>query len=97
MNEVPVQFMDGDCLIYGIIDRIVIQEDTVLVIDYKTHRANDSTQLSALANGYREQMRLYARAAELLWPQHAIRACLLFTHSGTLVPVDDENYHASSW
>ncbi len=97
MNEVPVQFMDGGRLIYGIIDRIVIQEDTVLVIDYKTHRANDSTQLSALADGYREQMRLYARAAALLWPEHAIRACLLFTHSGTLVPVDDENYHASSW
>ena len=97
MNEVPVQFMDEGRLIYGIIDRVVIQEEAVLVIDYKTHRADHDDQLSALADDYREQMRLYARAAALLWPEHAIRACLLFTHRGTLVPVDDENYHASPW
>ena len=95
MNEVPVQFMDEGRLIYGIIDRVVIQEDAVLVLDYKTQRADHDEQLSALADGYREQMRLYARAAALLWPEHTISACLLFTHSGTLVPVDDENYHAS--
>ena len=83
--------MDEGRLIYGIIDRLVIREDAVLVIDYKTRRADHDEPLSALADDYREQMRLYARAAALLWPEHAVRACLLFTHSGTLVPVGDKS------
>jgi len=37
MNEVPVQYLEKGQLIYGIIDRVVIQDDAVRVIDYKTH------------------------------------------------------------
>jgi len=91
MNEVPVQFMDNGQLIYGIIDRVVIHKDAVLVIDYKTRRAAHDKQLSTLAGDYREQMRLYARGAALIWPEHTIRACLLFTHSGTLVTLDNKD------
>jgi ATP-dependent helicase/nuclease subunit A len=91
MNEVPVQFMDKGKLIYGIIDRVVIQDGAVTVIDYKTHRSADSKQLPALTEDYREQMRLYARTAALLWPEHMIKACLLFTSCSTLVPVGETN------
>ena len=38
-NEVPVQYMEGDTLVYGIIDRLVISGDTAFIIDYKTHRS----------------------------------------------------------
>jgi ATP-dependent helicase/nuclease subunit A len=86
---VPVQFMDQGKLVYGIIDRVVIQDDAVLVIDYKTHRSANSKLLPALTDDYREQMRLYANAAALLWPEHTIRACLLFTNCSTLVPMDE--------
>jgi ATP-dependent helicase/nuclease subunit A len=91
MNEVPVQFMDKGNLIYGIIDRVVRQDNAVIVIDYKTHRSANSKQLPALTEDYREQMRLYARAAALLWPEHTIRACLLFTNCSTLVPLGKMN------
>jgi ATP-dependent helicase/nuclease subunit A len=90
MNEVPVQFMENEQLIYGIIDRVVIQDGAVLVIDYKTHRSAHENQLAALTEEYREQMRLYARAAALLWPKRTIKACLLFTNSNTLVPLDKQ-------
>ena len=79
--------MENEQLIYGIIDRVVIQDDAVLVIDYKTHQSAQENQLAALTEDYREQMRLYARAAALLWPEHAIQACLLFTSNNTLVPL----------
>jgi ATP-dependent helicase/nuclease subunit A len=84
MNEVPVQFMEDGQLIYGIIDRVVIQDDAVLVIDYKTHQPAHENQLAALTEEYREQMRLYTRAAELLWPDKTIKAGLLFTHNSQL-------------
>jgi ATP-dependent exoDNAse (exonuclease V) beta subunit len=61
----------------------------VLVIDYKTHKSVNKDQLATLTEAYREQMRLYARAAALLWPKHAIKACLLFTSSNTLVPLGE--------
>ena len=80
---------ENEQLIYGIIDRVVIQDDAVLVIDYKTHQPAHENQLAALTEEYREQMRLYARAAALLWPEHAIKACLLFTSSNTLVPLGE--------
>jgi ATP-dependent helicase/nuclease subunit A len=89
MNEVPVQYMENKQLIYGIIDRVVIQNDAVLVIDYKTHQPAHENQLAALTEEYREQMRLYTRAAALIWPERTIRACLLFTNSNTLVPMEE--------
>ena len=84
MNEVAVQFMEAGQLIYGIIDRVVIRDDAVLVIDYKTHRSAHKEKLTALTGDYREQMRLYARAAALLWPEKTIKAGLLFTHINEL-------------
>ena len=84
MNEVAVQYMENEQLVYGIIDRVVIQDDAVLVIDYKTHQPAHENQLAALTEEYREQMRLYTRAAELLWPEKSVKAGLLFTHSNQL-------------
>ena len=81
--------MEGGQLIYGIIDRVVIRDGAVLVIDYKSHRSANASELAVLAEGHRPQIRRYARAAALLWPEHTIKACLLFTYSGTLVSVED--------
>ena len=88
MNEVPVQYLENGRTVYGIIDRVIIRDDTVLVIDYKTHRSKDSVRLNALAKDYAGQMQLYGQAAAWLWPPHSISTRLLFTHSATLVTVD---------
>jgi ATP-dependent helicase/nuclease subunit A len=62
-NEVPLQYFQDSQLVYGIIDRLVIRKDAVLVIDYKTHRRATPDTVANLANAYREQMRLYAGAS----------------------------------
>jgi len=80
-SEVPVQFMDGEKLVYGIIDRLVVRGDAAFVIDYKTHRLTDSETTEALADNYREQMRLYSLGIAKLWPGKQVRSYLLFTHS----------------
>jgi ATP-dependent helicase/nuclease subunit A len=85
-NEVPVQYHDNGQLVYGIIDRLVVQPDnTVAVIDYKTHRLENEDDIMTLKNSYREQMQLYAEAAARLWPDHTIKSYLLFTASHELV------------
>ena len=84
-NEVPIQYLLGEHLVYGIIDRLVVSGDSVLVIDYKTHQSASADSVAELAMDYREQMRLYAQGVAALWPGHPIRPCLLFTACKALV------------
>ncbi|MGD8874057.1 MAG: PD-(D/E)XK nuclease family protein, partial [Gammaproteobacteria bacterium] len=84
-NEVPLQYLQEGQLVYGIIDRLVIREDAVLVIDYKTHRRATPDTLQELASGYREQMQLYSAGVARLWPGLAIKPYLLFTACNALV------------
>ena len=90
-NEVAVQYMQGEQLVYGIIDRLIISDGTAHVIDYKTHRSANTGALPALVDTYREQMRLYAAAVARLWPSLNVKSCLLFTACRELVVMDDHS------
>jgi ATP-dependent exoDNAse (exonuclease V) beta subunit len=92
-NEVPVQYLEGEQLVYGIIDRLIVNNGTACIIDYKTHRSANTATLPALIATYREQMRLYARGIAKLWPDLKVRPYLLFTACRELVAMDD---HASA-
>ena len=85
-TEVPLQYMQGERMVDGIIDRLLIGPDAVHIIDYKSHPV-DAGACRALAAQYREQMRLYRTGVEQLWPRRAVRCSLLFTHSRTLIDV----------
>lgn len=91
-NEVPVHFLDDRHLVYGVIDRVVIQGDCVTLIDYKTHAAATPSTVSTLAEHYRRQMHYYRRAAQWLWPALHIRGCLLFTACNERVYLDNEQH-----
>ncbi len=78
-NEVPVFYQADGALIHGIVDRIVITEKCVYVIDYKTHRTTQRDELSRLAQQYQPQMACYHEAATRLWPDKQINTALIFT------------------
>jgi ATP-dependent helicase/nuclease subunit A len=80
--------MDGDQLVYGIIDRLIVNNGTVYVVDYKTHQWANADSLPRLADSYRQQMRLYADGVAKLWPDKTVKALLLFTACGELVAMD---------
>jgi ATP-dependent helicase/nuclease subunit A len=88
-NEVPVQYLEGEVLVYGIIDRLVLSGNNAYVIDYKTHRSAGTDTLSELVDNYREQMRLYAMGIARLWPEKDVRPYLLFTACRELVAMND--------
>jgi ATP-dependent helicase/nuclease subunit A len=88
-NEVPIQYMQGDHLVYGIIDRLVINDGAAYVIDYKTHQWADRDSLPQLTDSYREQMRLYTNGVQKLWPRLTVKPCLLFTACCELVAMDE--------
>lgn len=78
-NEVPIQFKDGDKLVYGIIDRLIIKDNTVTIIDYKTHPYVTKSNIEETAQGYQQQMQLYQKGVQLLWPKYEVNSTLLFT------------------
>jgi ATP-dependent helicase/nuclease subunit A len=91
-SEVPVQYMDADTLVYGIIDRLVISGETVFVVDYKTHLSASAETVATLADNYREQMRLYQTAVTKLWPQKQVKSYLLFSHCQLLVAMHEQTF-----
>jgi ATP-dependent helicase/nuclease subunit A len=88
-NEVPVQFLDEERMVYGVIDRVVLQDESVTLIDYKTHASATAATVATLAGHYRNQMYYYRRAAQRLWPAQHIRCCLLFTACNERVYLDE--------
>ncbi|UCB54975.1 MAG: UvrD-helicase domain-containing protein [Thiotrichales bacterium] len=88
LNELPIMYRHNNQSVYGLIDRVVINDGDILLIDYKTHQLDDQAQLQTLARGYAEQMRYYRTGVDRLWPGRQIKSGLLFTHSARLVWLD---------
>ena len=80
-NEVSVSYIDNGATVYGIIDRIVIENNHIYVIDYKTHQSVTSDNISDYAELYRSQLMHYQKAVQLIWPKHTVQGYLLFTHA----------------
>jgi ATP-dependent helicase/nuclease subunit A len=71
--------------VYGLIDRLIIKDDQILLIDYKTHPVKNDTQLSSLTEAYRPQLDLYRNGVAKIWPGLEIKSGLLFTNSARLI------------
>jgi ATP-dependent helicase/nuclease subunit A len=89
VNELAVMYQHNGQPVYGIIDRLVMNDDQILLIDYKTHQVENNSQIESLVNAFSEQMHLYQRGVMKLWPGIRIKSGLLFTHSARLVWVDE--------
>ncbi len=85
LNEMPLMYRDGGRSVSGIVDRLIISDDGILLIDYKTHQLDDLTQLDAIAARFEDQMQLYRKGVARIWPGLKIKSGLLFTHSARLV------------
>ncbi len=80
-NEVPIiyQLEESGKTVHGIIDRLLVNDSEVWLVDYKTHAHATGANLSQFAAPYREQMGYYIAGIRRLWPDKAVRAILLFT------------------
>ena len=86
-NEFPLIYELDGRTVHGIIDRLLLEEEGVTLIDYKTHRGVSPENISSLAENYRPQMELYALGVQKLWPGKPLRTFLLFTANQTLYPI----------
>jgi ATP-dependent helicase/nuclease subunit A len=79
--------MHDDEMVAGIIDRLLLSEDEILIVDYKSHTSARPDNTAQLAQAYQQQMRLYAAGIASAWPEKTVTAALLFTHCACLQPV----------
>jgi ATP-dependent helicase/nuclease subunit A len=73
-------------LVSGQIDRLVVTENEVLIVDFKTNHAPPSRPEEA-PRGYVRQLALYRAVLAKLYPQQVVRAALLWTETAELMEI----------
>jgi len=87
--EVPlVGLVEGQAL-SAQIDRLVVEEDRVLVVDFKTSRAAPATEAEVMPL-YLRQLALYRTALGRVFPKRQIRCALLWTEVPRLMPISPD-------
>ena len=70
----------------GQIDRLVVRNDDVLIVDYKTNRPAPAT-IDAADKAYIRQLAAYRLALMQLYPGKTVKAALLWTNTAQLMEV----------
>ena len=78
-SEVPVSYQKGKMLVNGVVDRLVVRDKEVIIIDYKTHQLENDQELASIAEQFRPQLEFYRQGIEILYPGKVIKTCVLFT------------------
>jgi ATP-dependent helicase/nuclease subunit A len=78
LGEAPLAAtMPDGRVVAGTVDRLLIEDKRVLVLDFKTGRVPASESTIPIA--HRAQMQAYVAALQVIFPEHDIRAALLYT------------------
>ncbi len=88
MAEVPITgLVRGNVMVSGQIDRLLITQDEVFIIDYKTNRPApiDEKDVPLI---YRNQLQSYADVLCEIYPAHKIRTALLWTDTARLMEIE---------
>lgn len=86
LAEVPFSGLVDGLVIAGTIDRLLVTDGRVAVVDFKTGSFVPETA-EQVPSGYLRQMAAYAAALQVIFPGHSIDAALLFTSGPRLVPI----------
>jgi ATP-dependent helicase/nuclease subunit A len=87
LAEVPVSGLLSDGrIISGQIDRLLITDTDILIIDYKTNRPPPQS-MADVPSAYRRQLEAYADALRQIYPGRRIKGALLWTDGPLLMPL----------
>ena len=88
-SEVPFSADLNGRHLKGIIDRLVVEGDTVTAVDFKTNREIPN-RAEEVPLGVLQQMGAYAHALRQIYPDKVIRTAILWTARGKLMPLSEE-------
>ena len=90
--EVPIAGDIGTnepCVISGQVDRLLVEDDKITVIDFKTNRPPPDDEKN-VAPVYLRQMAAYRAALRQIYPNREIATILLWTDGPRLMPLSDQ-------
>ena len=83
MAEVPLTAVVNGQVISGVVDRLLITDDTVTVVDFKTAKRPPASA-SDIPDAVYRQMAAYVAALRTIYPGHQVRAAVLYTQTPRL-------------
>jgi ATP-dependent helicase/nuclease subunit A len=86
LAEAPIAAVVGVEVIAGTVDRLLVTDDRVRVIDFKTGRRVPRS-LDAVPEHHLVQMAAYVAALEVVFPDRPVEAALLYTSGPALFPL----------
>jgi len=86
--------LPGGQMVNGRVDRLIIQPDQVLIIDYKTDRPAPK-DAQAVETAYWVQMAAYRAVLVTLFPGRPVRCALLYTDGPRLIELDGDQMSES--
>ena len=85
--EVPVMGRVGDKIISGQIDRLVVTDDKVIIVDYKTNRPAAQT-LQDVPPSYLKQMKAYRELISRIYPDLSVETYILWTNTAQMMKIE---------
>jgi len=86
LAEAPIAGRVGDRLILGVVDRLVVTPEAVLVLDFKTNRP-PPLHPEAAPQAYLRQMAAYRAVLRLAYPGREVRCALVWTYGARVMPL----------
>jgi ATP-dependent exoDNAse (exonuclease V) beta subunit len=68
-NELPIYFEDEKRDVSAHVDRLLISDEDIVIIDYKTGEEKSD---------YKHQMRVYKKGIEMIFPDARVKSILLY-------------------
>lgn len=90
LAEAPIAaVVPGGTVVAGTVDRLLVTDDRVLVVDYKTGRSAPAS-VAAIPAYHLRQMAAYVAALRVIFPDRAVTAALLYTATPVLFGLPDD-------
>ena len=86
--EVPISGRVGDHIVSGVIDRLLITDDQVMIIDFKTGQPPQGQD--DISPDYINQMAIYRHVLGGIYPSHSIKAGLVYTENAAIHWADEK-------
>ncbi|MBY0381804.1 MAG: double-strand break repair helicase AddA [Xanthobacteraceae bacterium] len=88
-----IETRDGVALVSGQIDRLVIGESEIMIVDYKTNHAPPD-RISDVPSPYLKQLALYRAVLRKLYANRTVRCALLWTETATIMEIPSSTLDA---
>jgi ATP-dependent helicase/nuclease subunit A len=88
LAEAPIAAVVGDAMIAGTVDRLLVTDALVRVVDFKTGRRVPAG-IEAVPEHHLRQMAAYVAALEIIFPGRRVEAALLYTAGPSLLALPE--------